>query len=309
MKKINGFDNYFITETGKVYNSKRERFLKTKPNKRGYVQITLGKNNIKYKFFVHRLVAEAYIPNLQNKKYVNHIDGIKSNNSVDNLEWVTSSENRIHANDLINRNKGISIKCSKLTEYDVISLLLFFKKVKSLPIVSKKFNNVNSATIHSILTNKNWKHVLEEERESILNLYHETKVKRKRNKLTIIRHEIDTKLLEENELYADVEDYQNYVITSFGRIFSKVRNKFLLKTLNNEGYEIITLRNNNKQKTFKVHRLVLFIFKPTDEPSTLYVNHIDGIRNNNKLRNLEWVTQKENMQKSVSAQRLSKAHQ
>ena len=71
-----------------------ERILKPIFNrKRGYYQIYLRKNNISYTFKPHRLVAEAFIPNPENKPYVDHIDTDKSNNKVDNLRWVTPSEN------------------------------------------------------------------------------------------------------------------------------------------------------------------------------------------------------------------------
>ena len=63
----------------------------------GYIQYELSKNNRKKFLKAHRLVAEAFLPNLENKREVNHIDGDKHNNRVDNLEWTTTSENQIHA--------------------------------------------------------------------------------------------------------------------------------------------------------------------------------------------------------------------
>lgn len=98
MKRKGGFepftmDDYEITEKGEVYNKKWNRFVKPQPNGKGYLRVMIcGK-----KRFVHRLVAEKYIPNPSNKPQVNHKDGNKLNNCVDNLEWVTNSENRKHA--------------------------------------------------------------------------------------------------------------------------------------------------------------------------------------------------------------------
>lgn len=70
-----------------------EHFLKLSPNHYGYYQITLCKNGIMYRKKVHRLVAEAFIPNPQNLPAVNHKDENKLNNCVENLEWITIVDN------------------------------------------------------------------------------------------------------------------------------------------------------------------------------------------------------------------------
>lgn len=89
---------YYITEDGKCYNQKTGRYLKGQINKHGYFSynITLPDGS-KKRLYAHRLVAQAYIPNPNNKKEVNHIDGNKLNNYKDNLEWVTPKENQQHA--------------------------------------------------------------------------------------------------------------------------------------------------------------------------------------------------------------------
>lgn len=93
--------NYYITEDGKCYNSLTGRYLKGQVNyKNGYLSYNLKLQGGRSKrFYAHRLVAIAFIDNPLNKQEVNHIDGNKLNNSVDNLEWVTSSENKKHAID------------------------------------------------------------------------------------------------------------------------------------------------------------------------------------------------------------------
>ena len=101
LKDIKGFEQYYsISDDGKVYSKVRNIYLKLNNKKNGYVYVTLQVKNKKYTKRVHRLVAEAFIPNPQNKPFVNHIDGNKSNNVVQNLEWVTGSENNIHAMNL-----------------------------------------------------------------------------------------------------------------------------------------------------------------------------------------------------------------
>ena len=99
MKQIKGFEDYLITLDGKLFSLKTMKFLKLKVTNAGYNQIQLfNKDGYKY-FSVHRLVAEAYIPNLENKEQVNHMDGNKLNNLACNLEWMTRSENQKHCSD------------------------------------------------------------------------------------------------------------------------------------------------------------------------------------------------------------------
>jgi hypothetical protein len=96
MKQIQGFNNYFITKSGKVYSMNIDDFISIYSHL-GYERVSLCKNNKLSQKLVHRLIAEAYIPNNNNKPFVNHINGIKNDNRVENLEWVTSSENIKHA--------------------------------------------------------------------------------------------------------------------------------------------------------------------------------------------------------------------
>ena len=87
------FPDYVFYENGEIFNKKLNRFLKQCNDKDGYKLVSLyGKT-----FRVHRLIAKAFIPNVENKAVVNHLNGIKYDNSVENLEWCTNSENDLHA--------------------------------------------------------------------------------------------------------------------------------------------------------------------------------------------------------------------
>lgn len=94
---LNGVSTqYYITEDGKLYNKKTDTWYKGTVSG-GYLRYDLTVNGKRYSKQAHRLVAEAYLPNEDNSLVVNHIDGNKLNNSVNNLEWITQSENQKHA--------------------------------------------------------------------------------------------------------------------------------------------------------------------------------------------------------------------
>ena len=88
---------YQISNTGKIRTAKTGRILTPVIDKRGYERVCLFKCDRERRHKIHRLVALAYIPNPDNKPQVNHKDGNKRNNSVDNLEWVTNDENMSHS--------------------------------------------------------------------------------------------------------------------------------------------------------------------------------------------------------------------
>lgn len=97
-KTINGFTNYEISNLGEVRNKTTKYILKGRLSKSGYYQVSI-KEDATNKFknqYIHRLVALHFLENRENKREVNHKDGIKTNNTVENLEWTTSSENQKH---------------------------------------------------------------------------------------------------------------------------------------------------------------------------------------------------------------------
>lgn len=96
--KVKDFPNYYVSKDGKIYSMISKKFIKTRYDGSGYERTTLYNRKIKKDVLVHRIVAELYIPNIENKPIVNHKDGNKKNNNFMNLEWVDASENMKHYN-------------------------------------------------------------------------------------------------------------------------------------------------------------------------------------------------------------------
>lgn len=98
-KEIENFNDYMISNKGNAISLKynKVRFISKRIDKKGYINYKLCKNGKCYSFKAHRLVAQAFIPNPNNKPQINHIDGNKQNNYVENLEWCNNSENQLHA--------------------------------------------------------------------------------------------------------------------------------------------------------------------------------------------------------------------
>lgn len=100
MKQIKGYEGqYSVTKSGRVFSHKRNKFLNGSDLK-GYIRVKLRDSNNNQKItnkLVHRLVAETYIPNPENKLEINHKNSIRNDNRIENLEWATRSENNQHA--------------------------------------------------------------------------------------------------------------------------------------------------------------------------------------------------------------------
>lgn len=126
IRKIKGHPDYLINSKGEVYslknNSKGKR-LKSHYDKNEYERIGLCENGKQKQYFVHRLLAETFIPNPNNKPFINHKDENKQNNSIKNLEWCTSKENNSYGT----RLKRIAISHKKriaqmLDDYTVVKI-------------------------------------------------------------------------------------------------------------------------------------------------------------------------------------------
>lgn len=96
-RDVPGYEGFYqVSNQGQVRRTKSGRLLKPHNSGNGYLQAMLSKDNRRNYQLIHRLVALAFIPNPEGKPQVNHKNGVKSDNSVHNLEWCTMSENLLH---------------------------------------------------------------------------------------------------------------------------------------------------------------------------------------------------------------------
>ncbi len=154
---------YEISNLGRLRNVKTNKVLKVNQTGKGYlgVCVSLGSRNNYKMIKIHRAVAETFIPNPNNLPQVNHKDGNKINNRVDNLEWCDNKYNTIHAIDLglktfLRKEKH---PCSKLTEQDVGFILEHYKPRDpnyGTRGLARRFN-VHHETIRQVLNKETWK--------------------------------------------------------------------------------------------------------------------------------------------------------
>jgi hypothetical protein len=163
-KNIIGYEGYYqVSSFGNVKSlgnkfTRKERFLKLSPQSKGYLTVVLQKNATRKMMLVHRLVAEHFISNTEYKPQVNHINGDKTDNVIENLEWVSHRENLDHA---IKNNltlKGEENRNSKLKDIDVVKIHSLLQKGVTTKELSESYN-VSYSTIDGIRTNRYWKHL------------------------------------------------------------------------------------------------------------------------------------------------------
>lgn len=271
-KKIPGFDGfYYINKEGKVYSLYVNDFMTPYLTSSDYSAVVLHeKTNL-----VHRLVAKTFIPKVENKDIVNHIDGNKLNNNVDNLEWSDYAENNKHYHALGLQGKNKTLGDYKYYQLDddknVIAEFDSITKIKDKINISHSWISKAAKGEDTKVGGYYWK------REKI---DHYNKYKDEIWKPTNTKTDIDE--------FVEVSNY--------GRVRNKNTNH-LYKTNTLNQYENINIKNGNTKRPLKIHRLVAQSFLKNEAGEKAHVNHKDKNIINNHVDNLEWLNPKEHMLK------------
>ena len=259
---------YQVSSQGRLKNKQTQRIFKVKPHIHGYIskRLILDDNSQK-SFLYHVLVAKTFIENPDNKPTVNHINIIKHDNRVCNLEWATCSEQNYKENRKPYKTPN---NAKPVYQMDLNGNII------------KKWDKIKDAEVALSVSSKNICKVLAKQRTHTGGF-----------KWTYV--EINDYI--DNEVWKKVplgEDYQEVYASSLGRV--RKNNKTTTGTKRESGYYDIKVYNvkDKKRYSFRVHRLVCMAFheNPENKP---YVNHKDLNKSNNTADNLEWVTNKENI--------------
>jgi hypothetical protein len=140
---------YKINRLGHVVNASNNKILTQRIDRAGYITVRLTQDGKTTTHFLHRLIAETFIPNPENKPFVNHINGIKTDNRIENLEWVTHSENIKHA-----------------IKIGLISSIGSQAKIVSDFCSGKKYNSIKEAAIDCKIPYSSLKNMLSGIREN-----------------------------------------------------------------------------------------------------------------------------------------------
>jgi hypothetical protein len=262
--KIEYFTKYEISNNGIVRNI-NTKYIYKQYNRNGYSAINLYSDIAKNQnFSIHRLVAQTFIENPNNYEIVNHKDGNKLNNNVENLEWCTCKQNTNHALD----NKLIKLHVKKVNQYSYDGSKLI-----------KTYNSIRDAEKETGISNKQISKVC-------------------RNKMPtahgfVWKYVDDIETIQINEVEGiEVPDFPNYIVTRDGKVYSKSAKRYLVPNSSRGTKYTVKLCNNNILKDENIHSLVakLYIPNPENKP---YVHHINLNNFDNRVENLCWATMSE----------------
>jgi hypothetical protein len=271
-KDILGYEElYKVSNEGRIKNMRNFNILiNIEPIKGSYLRTTLSVNNIDKVYSTHRLVALTFLDKPEGKNIVNHLNGVKNDPRLINLEWVTSRENNQHAHDnkLVNTYKRAVYQIDHETN---IIIEEFESAREAERITEISHQNIAKVCNDDLISTGGykWRYVNPDRKG---------------------RTEEEKKDLE-NEIWKNCKE-EGYVVSSEGRI-KNIRTNNIIQTAIYAKREKVTLNSN----TYLVHRLVALAFIPN--PNNLKeVDHINNESLVNKATNLQWLSSEDNHRKS-----------
>jgi|SaaInlStandDraft_6_1057023.scaffolds.fasta_scaffold08750_2 hypothetical protein len=274
--------NYLISNFGRCFSIKTGKEI-SPTNISGYKKVNLYNNKLNKQYYIHYLVYISFNNDYINTKVIDHIDGNKLNNNLNNLRLITQSDNV----------KNAYINNIKMYQQNIIQA---FNKDNKL---IKEFNNIKDA--YTFINHKNGTSI----NKCIRGIYKTAGNyiwKFKDNKITEYNK---NKYIDNITDYVSLDkinnfDFSNYYINNEGIIINtNYKNRKIKSFINSNGYNCVYLYYENKKKNqYLLHRLIAKYFLENGdkyfEDNNLIVNHIDKNKLNNNILNLEWITQKEN---------------
>jgi hypothetical protein len=257
--------NYEISTFGNVRSKTTNNILK--PNAKNNIpMISLRVNGKGYNCTIHQLVAQMFLENPNNYTRVNHINHDKLDNRVENLRWVSATENANHAH----AKKERKTNAKAILQYDENGNFI------------KRFDSIRQASTELDIPEKQFNSNLTGQRK-LLNGFN-------------FEYETPKVVLTEKDLlqFDPIKEHPDYLISRDGRIYSK-KTKRIMKPLSTGNYNYLQIDDKN----VSVHSLVAKQFIP-NKNNYLTVNHKDGNKSNNHVDNLEWMSHSE--QRKHSAQ-------
>ena len=279
-----------VTKEGKIFNNKTKREI-GKSIQREYYELIWRFNNKKLRSIkIHRLVYLIHKGGIPDDYVINHIDGNKHNNNIDNLEAITITQNKIHAYEtgLIDKNKfrltGTKHSKNLLTNKQVLEIReLYNSNLYTISDINKIYS-VSWHVIENIIKNKTYTEIYED--------------------ITIPEINIPKTKLE--NVYKDHEKYMLEMVyngilrcTEDGNIY-RFDTQNWIGTYINKGYLQLQIKNKNIKKTYimPVHRLIQLVFNGYI-PEEYVVNHKDGDKLNNHKDNLEAISVPDNNKHAI----------
>ena len=311
-KVVPEFENYEVSNTGIIRKVDTKYVLserKDREYRTVHMQMDGGK---RYDKFVHKIVAQTFIPNPDNKTMVDHINNDKTDNRVENLRWASVSENnrnhsmrkdnksgiigvykrgnkwgaqfvdkngvKIYVGSFDTKEEAFLAREKKLSESGVVE---YHKKIT--PKIIEKVDNKTSEVMSVIIT-LDIPNSEQIQYETIAKKYDDyVKLESKIGELVVS---------EMHEEFRKIDEFENYEVSNLGRV-RKIANKYVLKQRELTGYMAVDLHIGDKYKKMSVHRLVAQAFIPNPENKKI-VDHINNDKTDNNVENLRWATPNEN---------------